>query len=415
MDPSSSIVLIRHGETVYNREGRAQGLLNNPLNSTGRAQAEQLGNLVRNKFKIEKVWSSDLVRSADTAKAISNNAEHSLLLREMDLGEWDGKLWSEIYSKYPADVSKFTQSFPSFRPPGGESFEELVARASLFISKSGILNTPIGKTTVVVSHGWLCAALIVSMLGMRVKDSCRFPLNNAGIATLDIVLGFTRLTSLNAYQQSGTGYFIPDEYNCSRVVLIRHGESHGNIKNIAQGVKDYSLTDNGVAQAYSTAKAFNKEFKPVKVWSSNLSRAQVTAEIVAKNVSISSLLREVDIGWWGGILWKDLEKHYLEDVLSFRRGELDFRKHGGESFREVLSRAKEFINHANVIETKGEIAIVAHTWMLKALVTSLLELNTNSNGYIARFAFSNAGISVLEVVNGFYRLVKMNKNGGQLL
>jgi probable phosphoglycerate mutase len=134
------LVLIRHGETDWNREVRWQGQTDVPLNPTGRAQARALARSMSGQ-DLDAVYSSDLLRAAQTAEAVAEATGARLILdlrlREIDLGEWQGMLSDEIRSRDGAQVDLF------FRDPQ--------ARVAI------------------VSHGSALAALKTRFLGLPLE------------------------------------------------------------------------------------------------------------------------------------------------------------------------------------------------------------------------------------------------------
>src|SRR4051812_19585817 len=98
------ILLARHGETVFNIEGRWQGQADSPLTERGRAQARELGRALASE-PIAAVYSSDLGRAADTARAVAEPHGLKVItderLREIHVGEWTGKGRAEILAGWP--------------------------------------------------------------------------------------------------------------------------------------------------------------------------------------------------------------------------------------------------------------------------------------------------------------------------
>src|SRR4030095_10424116 len=98
------LVLIRHAETLWNRERRYQGRQDPPLSETGRAQADAVGRLLA-KERIEAVWSSPLRRARETPEAIATI--RGLTVRvddqfgEMHFGQWEGLTSEEVSAKFP--------------------------------------------------------------------------------------------------------------------------------------------------------------------------------------------------------------------------------------------------------------------------------------------------------------------------
>src|SRR5881275_129291 len=103
----TTLLLARHGETDWNREGRWQGWADPPLNETGRDQARQLAELLRS-TPFDAVYSSDLQRAHETALIVAEPHTVPVLvdrgLREIDIGSWSGLTRSQIDERFPDGV-----------------------------------------------------------------------------------------------------------------------------------------------------------------------------------------------------------------------------------------------------------------------------------------------------------------------
>ncbi len=143
---ATTLLLVRHGETDWNRDGRVQGHSDVPLNETGRDQARSLAVALATE-RVDAVYSSDLRRALDTAAEVANGfgldvrARHEL--REKHFGTWEGLTREEIVTRFPGGLSG---------PWGdGESRDAMTAR--VFAALREIAASHDGETVVVVSHG----------------------------------------------------------------------------------------------------------------------------------------------------------------------------------------------------------------------------------------------------------------------
>ncbi|MBV9580030.1 MAG: histidine phosphatase family protein [Chloroflexi bacterium] len=165
------ILLARHGETVFNVEGRWQGQADSPLTDRGRAQAGELARALADE-PIAAVYSSDLGRATDTARAVA--ALHALevrpeaRLREIDVGEWTGKHRDEINAAYPGGLKAWATQPSSYQLPNGENIRDAQSRALEFFAER--MPSHAGETVVVISHGALCQAILVNAMGGTVDD-----------------------------------------------------------------------------------------------------------------------------------------------------------------------------------------------------------------------------------------------------
>jgi broad specificity phosphatase PhoE len=128
-----SIILIRHGETDWNIEGRYQGQADPPLNSNGFLQAEELSKGLEN-VGIQVLYTSPLQRTRQTANILANNLKVPVIdeprLMEIHQGDWQTRLRSEIESLYPELFSNWETDPWEVSPPGGEHLSQVQARVN---------------------------------------------------------------------------------------------------------------------------------------------------------------------------------------------------------------------------------------------------------------------------------------------
>jgi broad specificity phosphatase PhoE len=145
----TTILLARHGETDWNREGRWQGWADPPLNDTGRAQAQALAEELRT-IPFDAVYSSDLQRARETAVIVA--APHGVPvvtdagLREIDVGSWSGLTRGEIAAR-----------FPGGERPDGETRADHAERVLAAVERIARDNT--GHRILLVTHGGTMRAL----------------------------------------------------------------------------------------------------------------------------------------------------------------------------------------------------------------------------------------------------------------
>jgi glucosyl-3-phosphoglycerate phosphatase len=153
---SPRIVLVRHGQSTWNAEGRLQGQADPPLSALGRREAARLRS-VFSAFPAERVVCSDLRRTRETAAALGHpEAAPDPVWREIDVGEWAGRMLDDL----PAGPE------PSWRggdllPPGGESWDELEARVADGLD--GLAAA--GGDWLVVTHGGVIRAAVAYATG----------------------------------------------------------------------------------------------------------------------------------------------------------------------------------------------------------------------------------------------------------
>ena len=161
------LVCVRHGQTAWNVDRRFQGQTNVPLDAAGRAQAAHLGARLR-ATPFEAAVSSDLERSAETARIILKGRADIPLrldpdLREMAFGDWEGLTWAQIVERNPTLAAEDWASPKYYAPPGGEKFEDAVARAGRAVER--MRATRASGKILVVTHAGILHALLRVVLG----------------------------------------------------------------------------------------------------------------------------------------------------------------------------------------------------------------------------------------------------------
>lgn len=177
------LFLIRHGQTAWNVEGRAQGHVDIELDSQGIAQAEQLGLAFRG-VSLARVVTSDLRRAAQTAEQIASAVgcpiEHTPALRERSFGDWEGLNYAQLRERMFDYAREHGIEEHDFTPPNGESAHDLFRRVARF---GETLQTMEGDSAV-VTHGGACAQLLASLLRGTVHTARSFRFDNTAVTEL---------------------------------------------------------------------------------------------------------------------------------------------------------------------------------------------------------------------------------------
>ncbi|TDX52984.1 alpha-ribazole phosphatase [Orenia marismortui] len=196
----TKLILIRHGETKWNKAGRFQGNKDIELNSAGRKQAEKLGKGLADE-KIDAIYSSNLSRAYETAQILSQ--EHGLevksysSLQEINFGVWEGLTFDEIMSEYEDEFRNW-QSSSSNRPPQGESLEDVRERVVKKIKE--IIANHREETIAIVAHGGVNKILLSTFLELPLDKSWRLMQSNTAVNILsfyedDIILELLNSTA----------------------------------------------------------------------------------------------------------------------------------------------------------------------------------------------------------------------------
>ena len=164
------LILIRHGQTVYNATGRMQGHLDTALSNEGEKQAEAAGRLLKNQG-ITRILASDLSRARVTAELVGKqlgvDVEVDARLRETHLGKWQGMTSAEVDEQFPGARAIWRHD-PTWAPPGGESRVEVADRARPAIDD--LMREYVdwdGHTVLVVAHGGAIAALTCNLIALN--------------------------------------------------------------------------------------------------------------------------------------------------------------------------------------------------------------------------------------------------------
>jgi probable phosphoglycerate mutase len=172
------LVLVRHGETDWNAEGRYQGQSDVPLNATGMAQAKALA-LRLSGERLDAIYTSDLARAAQTAEALAAETGAPIhrepRLREIDQGEWEGLLLTEIQARYAEEFRRRRLDPLGTRPPGGETVGQ-------------VREYPSG-TVAVVSHGLALALVKVHLAHLPVQEVWDHIPPNVSVESFDLEEG----------------------------------------------------------------------------------------------------------------------------------------------------------------------------------------------------------------------------------
>ena len=175
------LYLIRHGQTSWNAEGRAQGHTDIPLDEEGRRQAAALARMFEG-TSLGEVRTSDLLRSKETAEGVAAASGARLVedsrLRERGFGEWEGMHFTHFHANTP---HLGDESFFSFRPPGGESFQDVWNRLDGVIADLDSMT----QDCAVVSHGGTTAILLARLLHGSHITARSFRFGNTSIVELE--------------------------------------------------------------------------------------------------------------------------------------------------------------------------------------------------------------------------------------
>jgi broad specificity phosphatase PhoE len=204
---STRVILVRHGETQWNRERRCQGFTDVPLSEVGLEQAERLSRAL-SRESLAAVFSSDLIRARKTAEIIAR--PHQLpvqvdaRLRELNQGILEGQNMEGLLAHH-AELLKAWMADPAHtQMPQGESLLEIQARGWAAIRE--IVERHPDRTVAVVAHNLLNVAVICRALDLDLNHFRRLKQHSSAINEIEFGLHGTTLIRLNDIHHLGNDH-----------------------------------------------------------------------------------------------------------------------------------------------------------------------------------------------------------------
>lgn len=201
---STRIILVRHGETTWNQEGRYQGQIDTPLSEFGLKQGKLVAEALKD-VPIDICYASPLSRAYKTACFCAE--KHKLpvhkddRLLEINHGQWEGLLAEEIGTKYAETLHKWQTTVIDAQMPDGECIEDVRLRSMPAFEEYVIKHE--GKTVLVVAHDAVNKAMICHMLGLSLKCLWQIKQDNTCINVLEHKAGVWRIVTLNSTAHLG--------------------------------------------------------------------------------------------------------------------------------------------------------------------------------------------------------------------
>ncbi len=185
LEQATRVLLIRHGETTWNRATRIQGHTDIPLSALGLAQAERLAQALADE-PLAAIYSSDLSRARQTAEAIGRARNLTIHLdtdlRERAFGRFEGLSWEEIDQGYPEDAARWRKREPDFAVGGGESLTGFSVRCVAAARRAAAAHP--GQSIAMVAHGGVLDCLYRAATQIALDAPRSWQLGNATINRL---------------------------------------------------------------------------------------------------------------------------------------------------------------------------------------------------------------------------------------
>jgi broad specificity phosphatase PhoE len=189
MSANVRLLLVRHGETIWNQENRWQGHADVPLSEAGREQARRLAQrLLTERRKVRAIYASDLQRALHTAEILGERLGLAPTLepawREMDIGTWSGLTTAEVIAHYASDWERL-RAGEDLPRGGGETFAQFQGR--IVHGVEHLIREHAGEQVAIVTHGGVVRAFL---LYCRKLDMSQFrqidKIGNTGLSEITL-------------------------------------------------------------------------------------------------------------------------------------------------------------------------------------------------------------------------------------
>lgn len=183
----TDVILIRHGETDWNVQGRFQGQIDVPLNTFGERQAARMAERLRHE-RVDALYCSDLLRTRQTAapaeRVLQLMAAPDAALREQHFGVLEGLSFDEVRARHPDELAGWMLHDPDYTLPEGESVRRFHARVVAALQALAARHA--GQRLAVVTHGGVLDMLYRTVHGLPLEGERRCEIPNAGINRLRV-------------------------------------------------------------------------------------------------------------------------------------------------------------------------------------------------------------------------------------
>lgn len=407
VNASKRVVLVRHGQSTWNAEGRIQGSSDDSvLTEFGEAQAHTTREmLARERFDI--LFYSPLKRAQKTAEVVWNGRSaptHAMLsLREIDLYSFQGLLKSEGKKMYGEAYTRWQKQAADFQIDKHTPVRELWYRASLAWER--ILGSDTSYSNVlVVAHNAVNQALICTAINFPVSGFRRLLQSNAATTVLDFQPSADsqppRVT-LDRLNQSPEPPFSTrasaGRQTRSRIILVRHGGTESTEAGLLLGMRDEPCSVLGKIQAQKTAELLI-DVKCDLVLTSPMQRARQTATSIAEvqplvgnpqpDIQVWDSLRDLSGGEWE-----------MQPLMQVRNQP---RPPNAESLDTFWGRLAEAWDRMTKLADAGDmgsrtVVVTAHSAVLAGLLGHCLGVGQRS---LALFRHDTGGVSIIDFPDG---------------
>ena len=431
---ATRVILVRHGESTFNVEGRVQGHLDeSSLTAKGLADARQVGEALT-RIAFNAIYCSPLQRAGQTAATIhaalasqaavpAIQVEEKLI--EIGLPLWEGMLFEQVKREFPEQYQCWNSAPEKLcmelsSSEGSQSFYPVPALYEQAQSLwQQLLPRHEGQTILLVGHSGINRALLSTALGLTPERYQRLQQANCNISVLNFPDGLHQKPQLEALNLTDhLGLPLPKpwrHYRGLRLILVRHGETEWNRRGQFQGQIDVPLNENGRLQGQQAAD-FLKDIPMDFAISSSLARPKETAELILKHhphvqLDLSDPLWEISHGTWEGQFEPDIEAQYPGELERWRTTPELVQMPEGENLQQVWDRAiaawDEIVATALATgKTEQTGLVVAHDAINKVVLCHVAGLGLEhfwcfkqGNGAVSVIDFDVEGKPILQAMN----------------
>lgn len=400
-------MLVRHGQSTFNAQGRIQGSSNESLlTERGQEQAHHVQRILAG-VHFDCLFKSPLERASHTADIIWNNRSGNVTslygLREIDLFSFEGMLKSEGKRLF-GDAFATWQSDPAnFVIDGRMPVPELWERART--CWDDVLDSN-ASSILLVAHNAVLQALVCTALGVGPSYFRHLLQSNCGVSVLDFgppeIAGdpcvvIERLNETPSFPTRSEAPRSPG----GRLVIVVHGQDEAEAESkIAGSDNGVSLSGAGVTQSSALAGELSDSGVESILYSPQ-ARARETADAIADNLRgfgnmcERSGLNDISLGQWEGRRKEDVLQEDRKRAILWLEGALQAEAPGGEPLHSLFERAQGELREAFREFERGRetVAMVTHTAVARALLCCALGMDEQ---VFRRFRADEGSVSVVD-------------------
>lgn len=195
-----TLLLVRHGHTIWNDTGGVAGRSDIDLSKYGEQSVSALATSWSENTTLDSFYSSPLLRTMRTTQLLREGLSHHApfpqlvtdrRLVELDFGDWEGMTWQSVHEQYQQQMEQWGQDWINRSPPNGESFSQQAARCDAWLQSlvSDLRDVRGDHTAMVVLHGGSIRALVCLCLGWSLERGMGFSVDPASVTSLQLDQG----------------------------------------------------------------------------------------------------------------------------------------------------------------------------------------------------------------------------------